>query len=116
MLFLLGWGGQQRRGPDRTEAFGTEALGLFRVLGDTGGQADVLFMLANFEMNSGDYQRAERLFADSRDPDSLRWACLTPATRMRGFASSVLILGRNAGRQAGCGGAGEGVVVVGVLP
>ena len=46
------------------EAIAIEALGLFRVLGDTGEQADVLFMLGSFGINSGDYQRAERLFAD----------------------------------------------------
>ena len=39
------------------EAIATEALGLFRVLGDTGERADVHFMLGSFGINSGDYQR-----------------------------------------------------------
>ena len=42
------------------EAIAIEALGLFGVLGDTGEQADVLFMLGSFGINSGDYQRAGR--------------------------------------------------------
>jgi hypothetical protein len=37
----------------------------FRALGDTGGQADVLFMLGTFGMTTGDYQRAARLLTDS---------------------------------------------------
>jgi len=64
---MLGWAASNA-GPgasERPEAFGTEALALFRALGDTGWQADVLFMLGTFGINSGDYQTAARFFADS---------------------------------------------------
>ena len=65
MLFLLAWAAGNAGAPDRAEAIATEALGLFRALGDTGEQADVLFMLGTFGFNSGDYQRAAHFFADS---------------------------------------------------
>ena len=55
------WAGRRatRGRPERAEALATEALGLFAALGDTGEQAEALFMLGTFGMNSGHYQRAE---------------------------------------------------------
>ena len=45
VLFLLAWAAGNTGAPDRAEAIATEALGLFRALGETGEHAEVLFVL-----------------------------------------------------------------------
>jgi predicted ATPase/transcriptional regulator with XRE-family HTH domain len=102
VLFLLGWaaGNAGPGASERAEAFGTEALGLFRVLGDAGGQADVLFMRGTFGINSGDYQRAARFFADSLALLRERGDEKSTARGLGGLGTALLNLGeRGAARE-----------------
>jgi predicted ATPase/class 3 adenylate cyclase len=102
VLSLLGWEAGSA-GPDaseRAEAFGTEALGLFRTLGDTGWQADMLFMLGTFAANTGDYQRAARLFADSVTLQRKRGDENGTTRGLAGLGTALLNLGdRTAARE-----------------
>ena len=98
VLLLLGWaaGNAGPGASERAEEIGTEALGLFRALGDTGGQADVLFMLGTFGINSGDYQRAAHFFADSLTLLRERGDEKTMARGLGGLGAALLNLGDRA--------------------
>jgi tetratricopeptide (TPR) repeat protein len=102
VLSLLGWaaGNAGPAASEQAEAFGAEALGLFRALGDTGGQADALFMLGTFRMSTGDYQRAARLFADSVALQRKRGDEKSTTRGLAGLGTALLNLGdRAAARQ-----------------
>ena len=98
VLYLLGWaaGNAGPGASGQAEAFGAEALGLFRALGDTAGQADVLFMLGTFGINSGDYQRAARLFTDSLALMRERGDEKSTARGLGGLGTALLNLGDRA--------------------
>ena len=95
-----GLGGRQRgRRPSGPEALGTEALGLFRALGDTGEQADVLFMLGTVRDELG------RLPAGGAPSSPTAWRCCASggdekatARGLGGLGAALLNLGDRAAR------------------
>jgi hypothetical protein len=106
LLFLLGWAADNA-GPgasEQAEAFGTEALGQFRAVGDTGWQAEVLFMLGTFGVTTGDHRRAARLFADSLTLQRKRVDEKSTTRGLGGLAGALL----NIGEPNSCQGSGQG--------
>src|ERR1039457_6152965 len=96
-VFLLAWATSNAGALEQAEELGTEALGLFRALGDTGEQADALFLLGTVAVYSGGYERAAGFFAGSlarlRDQGDEKGT----ARALGGLGGALLNLGDRAG-------------------